>query len=380
MKKILARFGIKIKEVNEEKATLDAVFSTANEDRHGDIVKQNWDLKNFKKNPVIINSHKYGDATEVIGKAVKIKVVDGKLEGKIQFAVSENPKAKIIFDLYKNGFLSAFSVGFMPKEFDDKGTIMKSELLEVSCVSVPANAEALAKMKAKGIEVEKLEEKDFEGENEEEEEDETEEEEEKEEDEKKDLKNNKFLQTMPKKKEFENWEDCNEYIRCKVRDIAQFETGTLKKVTIVETFPKIVAIVGILTGDKNRKESIQMLFFPKNEGWTLDDAKKWLSRAQFEVLFGKDGKEKEPAKPGSGEIEVEEEDSLNAGKSVKSKIYDAIKEENNKKTTALNKIIKAIELVGEYSKVETRPSEDAKAKNRSLINRAVRKLIKLKEK
>lgn len=137
--------GVKVKGVDEENCTLEAIFSTEDEDRHGDIVRQNWDLKQFKKNPVILNSHNYWSATDVIGKAEKISVKNGQLEGKIKFAVEENPIAKIVFDLYKNGFLNAFSVGFIPKEFSDKGEILKSELLEISAVSVPANAYALAK-------------------------------------------------------------------------------------------------------------------------------------------------------------------------------------------------------------------------------------------
>lgn len=144
-KKLYETINIKIKGVDEETSTLEAVFSTEDEDRHGDIVRQNWDLKQFKKNPVILNSHNYWSATDVIGKAEKIGVKGGQLEGKIKFAVEENPIAKIIFDLYKNGFLNAFSVGFIPKEFSDKGEILKSELLEISAVSVPANAYALAK-------------------------------------------------------------------------------------------------------------------------------------------------------------------------------------------------------------------------------------------
>lgn len=143
-----------IKGVDDVKHTLDAVFSTNDEDRHGDVVEQNWDLKSFKKNPVILNSHNYYDATEVIGKATGVSVKDGKLEGTIEFAVGANPKADIIYKLYAGGFLNAFSVGFIAKEFDDRGTILKGELLEVSAVSVPANAMALAK--AKGIEIEKL--------------------------------------------------------------------------------------------------------------------------------------------------------------------------------------------------------------------------------
>jgi hypothetical protein len=152
--KLYKILDVKVKSVNEDNATLEAIFSTEDEDRHGDIVRQNWDLKSFKKNPVILNSHNYWSATDVIGKAEKIGIKNGKLEGKIKFAVEENPIAKIIFDLYKGGFLSAFSVGFIPKEFSDKGEIIKSELLEVSAVSVPANAYALAK--SAGIDIRPL--------------------------------------------------------------------------------------------------------------------------------------------------------------------------------------------------------------------------------
>ena len=150
-----AKINIDHDSIDKDNSSLTGIFSTEDEDRHGDIVRQDWDLKSFKKNPVVINSHQYYDATEVIGKVENIKVNEDKqLEGKIKFASEENPKAKIIFDLYAGGFLNAFSVGFIPKQFDDKGTILKSELLELSTVSVPANAFALAK--SKGIDVDTL--------------------------------------------------------------------------------------------------------------------------------------------------------------------------------------------------------------------------------
>jgi len=150
----IMNFSIDKKRSNTDKAIISGVFSTSNEDRHGDIVKQGWELGNFKKNPVIINSHNYDDVAEVIGRAINIKVVDNKLQGDIEFAVKENPKAKVIYDLYANGFLNAFSVGFIPKLISDKGEMERSELLEISAVSVPANAMALAKKK--GIKIEKL--------------------------------------------------------------------------------------------------------------------------------------------------------------------------------------------------------------------------------
>lgn len=169
---------VKVKGVDVENKTLEAIFSVEKEDRHGDvIVQEGWDIKNFKKNPVILNSHNYNDAAEVIGKASNLKIENKKLTGRITFAVDQNPKAKVIFDLYAGGFLNAFSVGFIPKAFaEDKDgktdwfKIAEAELLEVSAVSVPANAYALAK--EKGIDGIELVEKDVEEETTEEDEEE----------------------------------------------------------------------------------------------------------------------------------------------------------------------------------------------------------------
>lgn len=154
-KKII-QMHISMKKVDMENHIISGSFSNENMDRHGEIVFQNWDLKNFKKNPVILNSHNYGDITEILGRAINLSNDKDKKElvGDIQFAVSQNPKAKIAFDLFAGGFANAFSVGFIPLEFDKDGNILKSELLEISLVSVPANALALAK--SKGIDVDQL--------------------------------------------------------------------------------------------------------------------------------------------------------------------------------------------------------------------------------
>lgn len=171
---------VTIKGIDKENYTLTMVASTQDVDRHGDtVIQAGWDLKPFDKNPVILNSHKYNDATEVIARAENNRIEGkGKRAKLIQewvFAVNENPKAKIIFDLYAGKFLHASSVGFRPTKFAEKpdGTrdwfvIEEAELLEVSAVSVPANAMALAK--AKGIDVDELPDEMVEEEPEEEEE------------------------------------------------------------------------------------------------------------------------------------------------------------------------------------------------------------------
>lgn len=119
-----------------------AVLSDSLEDRHGDIVVQEWVLTNFKKNPVLLDSHDYWSIEKIIGKWAKIAVKDGKLQGEIEFAVS-NPLGLIAYNLAKDGFLNALSAGFIPLEFGEKGEIKKSELLEGSMVSVPANPRTL---------------------------------------------------------------------------------------------------------------------------------------------------------------------------------------------------------------------------------------------
>ena len=117
------------------------VMSTAIEDRHGEIVYQNWQLDNFQKNPVFLDSHNYSSIEHILGK-VHSTTATTQLEGDIEFAL-ENPKGMLAFKLALGDFLNATSVGFIPKSFDEDGNITQAELLELSAVSVPANPQAL---------------------------------------------------------------------------------------------------------------------------------------------------------------------------------------------------------------------------------------------
>jgi len=135
------------KKSSKEENRYHAIFSTNAVDRHGEIVEQNWVLKNFKGNSVYLDSHNYDSIEYIIGKIEKLKANDGKLVGDIIFALS-NPRGQLAKDLADGGFLNASSVGFIPLEFDAKfEKIIKSELLEISAVSVPANQEALYEKK-----------------------------------------------------------------------------------------------------------------------------------------------------------------------------------------------------------------------------------------
>lgn len=154
-----------IKDIDETESSFWAVASDEGIDRDGDIISADaWDLKSFKKNPVVPLFHQYH--VFPVAKASKIKVSEGKLMFKPIFAVNENPEAKIAFDLYKGGFMSAFSVGFMPavdgwtdEERKDGRTgrnYTKVELLEISAVLVPSNPNALIEARSKGINVDMI--------------------------------------------------------------------------------------------------------------------------------------------------------------------------------------------------------------------------------
>ena len=138
-------------EVGEREAVF--IASTNAPDRHGDIVEQNWDLKDFRKNPVLLFQH--DSAALPIGKVSKIWTDGGKTFAKAEGVPQGiDDLADKVWKFIKSGFLSAVSVGFKPiaqpeprrdKDGNWLGFIFpKNALLELSVVSVPANAEALA--------------------------------------------------------------------------------------------------------------------------------------------------------------------------------------------------------------------------------------------
>jgi len=154
MQPISKMYDCELKAFSDEGRSFTAIASTESKDREGDILKANgWKLKNFRKNPVLLWAH---DASGLpIGKAVNIDISDGKMFFDAKFATQEmNPLAEQVWQMFKAGFLRAFSVRFDPITWEDAppeagksarvGRIYKSqELLEISAVNIPANAEAL---------------------------------------------------------------------------------------------------------------------------------------------------------------------------------------------------------------------------------------------
>lgn len=131
-----------------KKGAIIGIASTEAVDRDGEVIKQTgWDLTNFLKNPVLMLMHNYQEFP--VGRVEKIGVEGGKLTFEAVFTEATQ-KAIEAYALVKEGILSAFSVGFIPREYDpsDNNMITKAELLEISLVPVPANPEAVVLAKA----------------------------------------------------------------------------------------------------------------------------------------------------------------------------------------------------------------------------------------
>ncbi len=147
MDKMFMTFNSEIKGIDLNEGTLTASISTNGRDRQDEVLDPGGvDMRNFKNNPVVLFAHQYDQPP--IGKALWIKRDGDSIVAKVQFAKTEF--AQEIFTLFKDGFMKAFSVGFIPKTWEDgdgkktaRRTYTKWELLEFSAVPVPANPEAL---------------------------------------------------------------------------------------------------------------------------------------------------------------------------------------------------------------------------------------------
>lgn len=143
------------KSVDGDESVLRFVGSDASVDRAGEIMTlTGWKIENFVKNAVFLWAHQY-DKTP-IGKSIRTEVTDQGLEFFIKFVPKEvDPFAEKVRLLYKDGYLNAVSVGFIPLKTnpnpDGTLSITEKELLELSAVPVPCNPNALQNAFQKGI-------------------------------------------------------------------------------------------------------------------------------------------------------------------------------------------------------------------------------------
>lgn len=176
-KKIYKSVNIEIKASDDEKREITAVGSKQVVDRDGDVVfVDGMKLTEYKKNPLFMWAHRGGETPEnILGSGTKVWKDGKQLMFKLKFLDSDvNPRADMVYKMYKAGALRAFSIGFEPNwketKFNEKNNgydIGESNLFEISAVPVPANPFALIQSKefkdmVESGEVDELEVKDFE--------------------------------------------------------------------------------------------------------------------------------------------------------------------------------------------------------------------------
>jgi HK97 family phage prohead protease len=150
-------------EGGKESRKIRFTISTGDVDRDFDIINpKGWELKNFKKNPVVLFAH--DSRQPPVAKASNLRLEEGQfLRATAEFTPPDlNPFGDMIFRMIKEGFMKATSVGFRPleveRELDDEDradrfglNFIKQELMEFSVVPVPANPNALMEARSKGI-------------------------------------------------------------------------------------------------------------------------------------------------------------------------------------------------------------------------------------
>lgn len=152
----------------ESDRVLEFIGTDETEDRDGDVIKADgWKFENYLKNPVFLPFH--NSWTVPAAKCVGIAKAPGStgVSFQIKFATIEelcsNPTtpsneallADTLYNAYKNGFMRAVSIGFIPIEHQEnesnkdlpswqRGRVFTSqEMIELSAVAIPSNPNAL---------------------------------------------------------------------------------------------------------------------------------------------------------------------------------------------------------------------------------------------
>lgn len=136
-----------IKAADEESRVLSGIATTPTPDRMGDIVEPKG--ANFTLPIPLLWQH---DASKPIGHVLDAKVTDSGIEVRAQIAKVDEPgvlkdRLDEAWQSLKSGLVRGFSIGFKAIEaarIKDTWSehFLKWDWLELSCVTIPANAEA----------------------------------------------------------------------------------------------------------------------------------------------------------------------------------------------------------------------------------------------
>lgn len=146
--KILYVDSVFTKELPTAEEQIDSIYisgyaSTTDVDRQGDVIPASvWEkgLENYLKNPIILAYHDHDDPCG--------RMVEHRIDEKGLWIKARISAAAEVFNLVKDGVLTAFSVGFRIKDAEynpaaEVFIVKELELLEISVVAVPANQNTL---------------------------------------------------------------------------------------------------------------------------------------------------------------------------------------------------------------------------------------------
>ena len=271
-------FRAKIKSVDKEKFIVNAVVSDDSMDRYKEsILATAYEkrLPTYKQHPILLSSHQYDKLICQIGLTENIYIEGNKLHASFKYFVGEgNSEADWGFKLAEKG-IAAFSVGFIPHCFQDppnpgseeaktwptgvRRRYTEVELLEISQVLVPANSNALQNsLKSESNPIVKsmieqtIKDKDIFA--------------------MKDLNSNRVILQKILVKKLEETE--NEFTY-RIKDPELFVPDSFRQKTIKEDKPRVHAIFGKLKEGEVDVMILQSFRFPKEDGWTIEEAGKW---------------------------------------------------------------------------------------------------------
>jgi phage head maturation protease len=146
--------------VDPSKMVVRSVISTAAPDRAGDMIlpKGLRNADEFLKNPVVLWAHQR--SMPPIGTCERLTIEADRIVAETKFSAT-SPFAHDVFQLYAEGVLRGWSIGFVPAQVvpipgargKAAGGVCFPEwdLLEYSAVPIPENPQALTRAVRKGM-------------------------------------------------------------------------------------------------------------------------------------------------------------------------------------------------------------------------------------
>lgn len=157
--------------MRDDAREIDVIASTETLDSHGTILRQNWDLSRFEKNPVVFWAH---DSSSVPIGTATVNVKGSKKAGSKRLEATiklrdegKSARADEVWEAVKDGTVRGVSVGFRShtqkfEKHEDREVFVldDNELMEISIVPIPSNQDATIQNMRAAVSVDAQEEKE----------------------------------------------------------------------------------------------------------------------------------------------------------------------------------------------------------------------------